>query len=251
MVLFVLFNEFGMSKSQWKQHPMDNKKCNFIAKLQKIGNVYMYTPKFYNYNKLNNKLIKQKFDNDFEFTLNELDISYHCKELYNNIKHMNDNFILISHSSGYLIAHKFAILYSDKVDYIIDINGGSTNSWYKSLMKEEKIKYIKKIKDKQLKLLFENLKNNIDVEISLKIIDNVVKYNLYKQYLTINSENVKCNILVFNNINDNKIETIDKFNYNNNLCIATNMMPFYFFNKDHFLYFDISKDILGVLVYLL
>lgn len=247
MVLFVLFNGGGLSEKQWKENPFGGKKTNFLTKLKKYGNIYTYTPIFYNYNKYNN-LDDNKYGKDIEFNIEDTDLENHCELIYNEIKKLDDFFILISHSRGHMMAYKFAIMYEKKVKAVINIDGGYTKNWYKSWLGSDKLYHIKKIKDKQLKSLFENIKNNVDITETIKVIDRVVKFNMFKQFSSIET-GINCDIYIFNNIlpNDSP-QNIDKFEYNNDMIKNNkNVKSFYYYDKDHFLYYDVPNDIIDVI----
>ena len=56
MIIFILFPGFGISEKQWKYEIIlknkkyELKKIEFLKNLKKIGKVFKYTPKAYNYN---------------------------------------------------------------------------------------------------------------------------------------------------------------------------------------------------------
>lgn len=245
MLLFILFNGDNMSAEQWKKHPHQNKKTGFLNKLKKLGDIYIYNPIFYNFNQFNNDIVNKKYGKKYDFTIKSIDLEKHCEDVYNNIIENYDEFILIAHSTGHIIAYKFAELYEKNVKAIININGGNTKEWYKTKLNQNEIYFFKKIKDKQLKSLFMNLKNNNQVQESVKVLNKVVMYNLYKQHSKL-EKCYACPIFIFNSINiDDKLNVLDKFKYNNEMCENTDAKSFYYINESTYLYFDIEKQIIN------
>jgi hypothetical protein len=245
MILFILFNQFCMSTEQWKKHPYQNKKTGFLNKLKKIGDIYIYNPIFYNFNQFNNGIVNKKYNTKYNFTIKSLDLEKHCEDVYNDVMEKYDEFVLISHSTGYIIAHKFAELYEKNVKGIINIDGGNTKEWYKMELGKNEMRFFKKVKDKQLKSLFLNLKNNVQVNESIRVLEKVVRYNLFKQYTKLKNQ-YSCPIYIFNNVDSkNELDMLDKFKYNNDFCEKNNARSFYYINKSDFLYIDIDKQIIN------
>ena len=79
MLLFILFNGNMMSTEQWKKHPFKNEKTKFLNKLKKLGDVYIYNPVFYNFNKFDNDIINKKYNDKYDFTLSSLNLDKHCE----------------------------------------------------------------------------------------------------------------------------------------------------------------------------
>jgi pimeloyl-ACP methyl ester carboxylesterase len=96
-ILFVLIPGFNSNKNVWGK--------KFLSKLEKIGDIYTYSPIFYKKTK---------------FSENDLTLKNHCEQLYKNITLKNNQkIILISHSIGSYFAYQFAKLY--KKDVILSI----------------------------------------------------------------------------------------------------------------------------------
>lgn len=182
MVLFILFNGGGLSKEQWYKNPFTQTKTSFVSKLKKLGNVYAYNPIFYNFNQFTNKFSSSGYDKEFTFKLSDLQLKAHCEKLYDDVKNIDSKFFLISHSRGHMIALKFAELYELKITGFINIDGGYSNEWYLEWLKQDKIKELKKITNNDLKNLFGKLENKTDIESTVRSLDQIVKYHMFKQY---------------------------------------------------------------------
>lgn len=245
MVLFILFNDIGMSVEQWKKHPRDSsKKTSFLTKLKKFGEIFVYNPVFYNFNEFNSEIINKKYSDNFKFTIKCMNLQEHCKKLFTQVYPIDSEFILISHSLGYLVTHVFAEMFPDNVKGIININGGCTKDKIKTWLSQEKIQHIKKIKDRELNQLFANLESKKLVNESISLLDQIVKYNILKQFNSIPNE-LKCPIYIFTNIKPkNELEVLDKFNFVNEMSsLNDNIKAYFFLDKSDFLYFDIDKKI--------
>lgn len=250
MVLFILFNAEGMSVNQWKIHPYNSSiKTNLINKLKKYGEVFVYNPIFYNFNRFDTTIKNHKYNKDYEFNLKMINIEEHCKKIFSEVYKNDKEFILISHSIGYIFAYYFAFLYKKNVKAIININGCHTKDYYKKWLDQNKIQYVKKIKDKNLKELFSNLEEGKMVKESIEILNQIVKYNIYKQFILLNNiENeIKCPIILFYSVNcKNSIDTMEKFKLSNYLMnLNNNAKVYYYLDKSDFLYFEINKEIIN------
>lgn len=252
MVLFIFFNSIGCSVEQWKKNPYDGSiKSTLINKIKKIGNVYLYNPIFYNFNSFDSQIVNSKYSEEYEFTIDSLNIEKHCEKLFEKVCELDSQFVLISHDLGFIFAHIFATLYEKYVVGIININGAYTKNWFKFWLDKDKMEYIKKIKNKELNMLFENLKLGKKITETIKLLEYVVKYNLFKQYYKFCSDtnmSFDCEIMCFINTetqNNNNLEIIDKFNFCNKLNVSnSNVKIFNYLDKSNFIYFDIEKDII-------
>lgn len=245
MVLFIFFNDIGLSIEQWKKHPFDSSvKSTLLSKLKKFGDTFVYNPVFYNFQNYNCSMVSKKYNENYKFSIKQVDLEEHCKKLFTEVYPLDDEFILISHSAGYLFSHTFANMYADNVKAIININGGFTKEWIKLWLTKEQIQFIKKIKDRDLNELFDNLEKNRLIPETLKLLDQIVKYNIFKQYNTIEHK-LNCPIYIFTNIDTKyQLETLDKFKFNNDISKLNEQTKTYFFlDKSDFLYFDIDKQI--------
>lgn len=252
MVLFILFNSDGNSVEQWKRHPYnDSIKTTLLTKLKKLGNVYIYNPIFYNFNKFNPNFNNTNYNNNFKFTLESIDLEEHCQKLFEEVYKTDDQFILISHGNGFMIAHAFANLYNDNVYGLINIDGCMSKDLLKTWLDQDKLEFIKKIKKRELQVLFENLESNINVSDTVNLLNFVVKYHIYKQYYKsyIDNDYFDCDVVLFVNINPlNNLETLDKFKFCNDIVLNNeNVKVFSYLEKSNYLYFDIEKDIVNVI----
>lgn len=248
MVLFIFFNSDGHSVEQWKKNPYDESiKSSLSTKIKKYGESYFYNPLFYNFNKFNPLIINSKYSKDYEFTIESINLEMHCKKLFEEVYKLDSQFILISHGAGFMLAHVFANLYEDNVFGIINIDGGITKDFLKIWLDQDKIDYVKKIKNRELDMLFENLESNKNITETVNLLNFVVKYNIYKQYYKsyVDLNCFDCEILIFSNVNPkNNLETLDKFKFCNEMSLSNdNIKVLHYLEKNNFLYFDIEKDI--------
>lgn len=248
MVLFIFFNSDGDSIEQWKSNPYDKSiKSSILTKIKKYGQVYLYNPIFYNFNKFNKSIINSKYSPEYKFTLDSTNLETHCNKLFEKVYRLDTQFILISHGTGYILAHVFANLYEEHVHGMINIDGGFAKDWFKRWLDLDKIEFIKKIKTKELATLFENLENNKNITNTVNLLNFIVKYHIFKQYYKsyCDSNTFDFQIVCFNNINpNNNLETIDKFNFCNSMVVSNeNIKILNYLEKSEFLYFYIEKDI--------
>jgi len=133
--MFIMFPGFGRGKQQWNQHQSTGKHIKFIQELSKLGEVFTYTPIFYNvFYYLNNKH-GHFYESSLDFTLNDLNIINHCRFIYEQVKNFEGKFILISHSIGNYFLYKFAELFRDRCLFSIVLDGS------KIFPKEDSIHY--------------------------------------------------------------------------------------------------------------
>jgi len=258
-IIFVFINGGGLTKNQWYNHPYKNNsiwlerndekyKTNLISKIKKFGKVYLYTPKF--------NISIEDIKNDKTFTIQDIDLNYHCKQLYKKIKNYQKIF-LISHSRGWIIAKYFISYHSKKICGYINIDGGETVEYYKDRLKIWEKDY-GHINDTKLIELFQKIKNND--EKSYNILSQFVKYKIYKQDLENNYNYKNINMIILNNIyNDEEISISDKeyidstlkskFAYNKQFEHNKKIKSIYYVGKTHFLYFynDVISDIIDII----
>jgi|SaaInlStandDraft_5_1057022.scaffolds.fasta_scaffold63694_2 hypothetical protein len=252
MVLFILFNYDKCSIEQWKTDQYDkSKKSSFINKLKRIGNVYEYNPIFYNFNKFNRGILNEKYSDNYKFSLDSINLENHCNKIFDDVKEIDSTFILISGSNGYIFAHTFALLYEDYVSAIININGGHSKDKIEQWLYQDKIGYISKIKNGELKKLFENLDRKYQVNETICLLNNVVMYNIFKQYLKAYNklQQLSCDIIIFTNlISSDHLLMLDKLKFCNEISKKnTNVKIFNYLDKHQYLHFDIEKDILDII----
>lgn len=249
MVLFILFNEIGMSVNQWKVHPFDESiKTTLLSGLKKFGDVFVYNPIFYNFQHFNVKILNGVYNDNYKFSIKDINLDDHCKKLFTEVYKLDTDFIVISHGYGYIIANAFVNAYSEHVKGIVNINGGNTKEWLKAWLSQEKVTFLKKIKDKELNDLYKNLDKKNNISDIINLLNNIVQYNIIKQSQPIQNKITNIPIFIFTNvITKNGLETLDKFKYCNELVqLHENVKCFYFLDKSDFLYFEISKQILEI-----
>lgn len=249
MVVFILFNSDGHSIDQWKKNPYDESiKSNLLTKLKKLGEVYLYNPIFFNFNQFNTLITNAKYSKEYIFNIDALNLDYHCGKLFEDVYKIDQQFILICHKSSFMMAHVFASKYEENVYGIINIDGGMSKDWIKKWLDNEKIESIKKIKQKELDILFKNFSENNNVDETINLLNFVIKYHIYKQYYKLYSDDniFDFPIIIFTNINpQNNLETLDKFKFLNEMTKNNNdVKSFLYLKKSNFLYFDIEKDII-------
>ena len=161
-ILFVLIPGFNSNKNVWGK--------KFLSKLEKIGDIYTYSPIFYKKTK---------------FSENELNLKNHCEQLYKDIKLKNKKkIILISHSIGSYFAYQFAKLYKNYIILSIMLEPAFMGIVGKERLGDDRfIEFDKEIK-----------KNNYTIEKLIKdknfdILNKIVRHLLIKQ--------VPCNIKKF------------------------------------------------------
>lgn len=241
-MLFIVFNGGGLTKEQWIKHPYENMKSKLINKLKKLGKVYLYTPNF-----------TFTAGTQYSFNLSNLDIEKHCKKIYNIVSKLDNEFIIISHSRGWMFSHVFIKLYNKQIKGYINCDGGYTDNYFKNYLKINK-KY-SKIKDDQLMDYLYKFNTNSDKTAKSEI-SNIVTYNIFKQYKKTHiDKKYKFNWFILNNIHNNseinlsmddyvKSTLDDKLKFNDTLEKYDNITSMYFVNKSHFLYFYLEDLIL-------
>lgn len=255
-LIFVFFNGGGLTDKQWFEHPYKNKdkwldrtneneKTDLIEKIKQFGDVYLYTPVFY--------MTQEDATKGKTFSLKDLDLINHCKELYEKIKD-HKRIFLISHSRGNILAKFFCSIYNDKVIGYINIDGGESPEWYKKYFSklDDKYKSFKIMNDTKLNDLFNDEKNNYNV------ISQFVKFSIYKQSYELKYEfnDIKKMIILNNIYNDTEIKITDqsyvkdtlmsKIDFNKQFENNKNVKSIYYVGKSHYLYFydDVVDDII-------
>ena len=258
-IIFLFFNGGGLTEKQWFYHPYKNKdfwlkrsnekhKTKLISKIKKIGDVYLYTPIFYS--------TKEDIVNGATFSVKDMDLNDHCKELYNKIKNYKKIFI-ISHSRGWILAKFFISLYNKKIIGYINIDGGESINFYNEHLKKWKEKF-GHINDHTLTKLFKKIKEGDNT--SYNIVSGFVKYIIYKQDFEFKYNYKNINMTILNNIyNDEETsirdtEYIDtavmsKLTYNKQFENNKNIKSIFYVGKTHFLYFydQVVIDIIDII----
>jgi len=240
-MLFIFFNG-GLTSEQWYTHPYEeNIKTDLINQIEKLGKIYLYDPIFYTKK---------------GFTIDDLNLINHCKSLYDTVKDISNEYFLISHSRGHILAHIFISLYGKHVKGFINIDGGSPELGHLNILSADNIKYENTTND-DLEVMFNDIKNN-NKEAKSKL-SNIVKYFMYKQYNAIIIYfNFDFPVYILNNIYHNdeinlnmddyvKTTLIDKIKFNEQFSKNKNVKSIYYVNKTHFLYFGMEEDILDMI----
>lgn len=186
MIIFILFPGFGVSEKQWehkiitKNNKYIKTKINFLKKLKNLGKVYTYTPKIHDimgYYWTTADLDKTKkysslFKKPVPMSLDDINIDKECKRIYKLLtekyKKEKLQFVPIGHSLGSHFALHFSNLYSSKCLKMIFLDASFItsklgNNLYKDDTELTKIK-AKDISNDNLKLIFNNMVNNIKKE---------------------------------------------------------------------------------------
>jgi len=258
--LFIFFNGGGATKDMW--YEFQGSKTNILDKVSKLGDIYIYNP----ITTITKDILKKfkKNNDDFIFTMADIDFVKHSKNLYNEVSEKHTKFFLISHSRGYMYANIFASLYSKHILGYINIDGGKPLEEYKLYLKDNKNKYDnitdKMLLDYQKELKLSNSKKTKEL---VKLLSNIVTYYQYKQYKkTIIKYNFPTYIL--NNIYDDDEVNITmndyvnttlkwKFDYNKEVSNNKNVKHIWYVGKKHwlFVYPDVENDIIGIITKIL
>jgi len=174
--LFIFIGGYGMASQLWNYNLLTMEKTNFLNKIKKFGDTYIYYPKFYNikyFTESNNK-IKKFYKNDMDFTLDDINYKKESKYIYNNIGNYS-NYIIICTSIGIHYAIELSKLLTNCKIIGIEASSVGKNAkikFNKTLHEYEK-KY-KKYTNKDLNKL-KNDKNyqEIDNLITAKMISNI------------------------------------------------------------------------------
>jgi len=179
MVLFILFPGFGESHKYWEYKIQKSnkkyklKKLNFLQQLKKIGKVYVYTPKVYNFLYYDTgpssgwedyaKIYCNLFKKPSQITLDDINIDKECKRIYKLLKNKNEKFVPMGHSIGSWFAFHFSNLYPSKCLNTIFLDGSyiiqnNLNTHFKEKVKKTKLK---EITNNNLKLLYEIIIQNV------------------------------------------------------------------------------------------
>lgn len=146
MIIYILFPGFGISEKQWKYEIIlknkkyELKKIEFLKNLKKIGKVFKYTPKAYNYNYYlaskkrpyedGQKLYQDLFEKPEKIKLDDININKECVRIYEYIKNESKykyekeiKFIPIGHSIGSWFCLHFSNIYKSECLKIILFDG--------------------------------------------------------------------------------------------------------------------------------
>ena len=229
MIIFILFNGFGVSEKEWeyKIEKKNNKyvkvKTDFIKKLKKLGKVYTYTPKIHNimnYYFTNKDLELTKIYNWFykkpvPITLDDINIDKECKRIYkllnNKYKKEKIQFIPVGHSIGSYFALHFSNLYPSKCLKMVFLDPSSITSEASYERIKDRLKKVKSkdISNNNLKFLFDKMMENLKEDrfkFNKKInyyIDKMTYITIVYYYKTMKKElngKIKVPLISFRNI---------------------------------------------------
>ena len=228
------------------------KKTNLISKIQKFGKVFLYDPIFYLTDLTVGKFRKK--DAAYMFTFQDLDLTYHCEKIYNEIADNKDIF-LISHSRGYMIAHVFASLYSKYIRGYINLDGGKPDEEYELYL--EKNSELDTISEKHLFEIFGELKKGMNYKENISMISKIVHYQMYKQYKKTNVD-FDFPVYIMNNIYhdeeinikmDDYVKTtlLNKIKFNMKYKLNPNVKEIWYVGKTHWFYIDTVDDIIEII----
>jgi hypothetical protein len=258
-----MFPGFGVSKKGWDTHYEKGTdsyvKTDFISKLKKMGTVYFHEPLYHNI-KYYIKNYKSKFlyDENIDFTKENLDVSKECEKVYEKIKDFNGMFIPIGHSIGAYFLYCFQKKYSSRCLFSVIIDGSPLGPISQTLNDEKKlypkIEKYQKYDDVMINKLKEKLYKND--EKALRKLADIAFYNIFKyKEITNKAEKFNKPLIEFYNIdikddkkslkkdhflNLNRIKEIEYFKKHNNDYVAIA-----FINKTHYPhYIDESREII-------
>jgi len=255
-ILFIFFNGGGADKNMW--YEFQGKKTNILSKIKKIGKIYLYNPS----TTLTDEKINEfkKSDSSYIFTLSDVNITNHCKNLYDDVSKISNKFFLISHSRGYMFANVFSKLYNKNTIGYINIDGGKPKCEYEEYLKINKNKY-DNITNEYILLLQLELKKSDEKRTKQieKELSNIINYFTFKQYKkTIWKYNFP--VYILNNIYDDdeinicmddyvKTTLKNKFDYNKQLESNSNVKSIWYVGKKHWLFVfeEIENDIIDII----
>ena len=254
-MIFIFFNGGGLSYDQWFKHPYDEKTTDIVEKINKLGKVFMYNPVFY----INENDVEQfqKSENEYIFKMKDLDLVKHCKKINDMVKNY-DNYFLISHSRGWIVADVFMSMYGSKISGYINLDGGETRESASRRVAEWPLEY-GMVNDEQLLQYFNEIKNNINVEKNLVILGKIGKYHVYKQYSEIiNLVQNTFPIYILNNIyNDDEVNIkmqdyvattlLEKIEYNAEFKENKNIHSIWYVGFTHYFYFEKTDEIIEII----
>ena len=254
-MLFIFFNGGSMPKDAWYIHPFENLQTNFVDKIKKFGDVYLYNPVYNNFHKYNTKPFgntnKYKYGKNIYFKLDDLNLENHSKSIYEKVKNNKPPYILVAHSRGVMDALTFAKMYPNKVAGIFIIDGAELSdefmNWYFNKWKGQ-FDDMDNIKLKQLlDIIKEKYDKGEDNSEEVKFLNNFVKYKYFEQYKDI-PLNFNVPVTMFVNFEDaDKAEHERKKKWYQELkkLNGDNLKVIEFHNKTHFLYFTETDRIVN------
>jgi len=200
-IVIVLFGGSFSSKVRW-QYAFEGKstlrKIDFMDELKKIGNVYSFNYEHFNLNyyanspnkeeaKMWKKIIDkyQYFNENIDFSIEDLDYKNICSKTYNIIKNMygdNKKYIVIGHSYGGSLALLFSKLYKNECILCCCLdNPPYVEEFYKEHNENDNKNILEKYKNnKDLQNSLDIVKKTKDQEIRNNEIDNLFKFIMYK-----------------------------------------------------------------------
>lgn len=256
-MLIIFFNGGGLSCDQWFNHPYeDGLKTDFVYQFKQICSTYLYDPIFYLEPSLIEKFRTEK--RKCVFTIRDVDIKQHCKDLYDKVSILSDKYILISHSRGFMFATVFAQLYKDRVCGFLNIDGGYSSQKYEAYIEILKSQLPEKIDDILLEKISVSIRNNDDqCTQNIKILKDIGKLLCFSQHKDVDMMKLQVPTIILNNIehnseinldmNDYVADTLkDKIEFNERLSANKFIESRYFVNKTHFMYFGMEEYIINI-----
>jgi len=193
MVLFILFPGHNLPSSKIWEMSMDDKmiKSNFIKELKKLGKVYKYVNNVYKVRNIPpaspkiEKFIKHFREKADKLKIEQFDINLECKKIYNNIKKIKDDIIVIGHSLGGLYANHFSKLYPKRVKKIILIESVKLIPKYQIIKVDNKYKRITKTKIEKIE---KNILSNINIDENMEYLDKLIWYKSFQYQKKLNGK---------------------------------------------------------------
>ena len=262
-IMFIMFPGFGVSKKGWDTHYEKSTdsyvKTDFISKLKKMGSVYFHEPLYHNIKHyVKNYKSKFLYDENIDFTKENLDVSKECEKVYEKIKDFDGMFIPIGHSIGSYFLYCFQQKYPSRCLFSVIIDGSSLGPIEQTLNDAKKlypkIEKYEKYDDIMINKLKEKLYKND--ERAFKKLEDITIYNIFKyKEITKKAEKFNKPLIGFYNLkikddkksfkkdhfsNLRKINQIEHFKKHNN-----DYVDIVFINKTHYPhYIDESKEII-------
>lgn len=217
-ILFIMFPGKGGSKNDWNDSSCTD-NC-LIKKLEKIGEIYTFTPLYNNiwyyasgyWNDKTSEYYGRRdelFDQNVNFDLDYFNVENFCKNIYENVKHFNGKFILIGHSIGAIYVYKFSDMYRDRCLFSVLFDGSmiGNNSLKNHIGKQTLKEWLDEhnsfdnMTNEELQHILSLVKQ--DDKKSIQLINNLTYYMIQKQQNRNDIIKLSIPFISFRNIKNN------------------------------------------------
>jgi hypothetical protein len=220
--LFIFIGGYGMAPELWNYNLLTMEKTNFLNKIEEIGDVYKYYPKFYNiqYYLKKNEKIKNFYDNDIEFNIDDINFKKESQYIYDDVNKLSkyDRYIIICTSIGIHYAIELSKLLTNCI--VISIEGShigkNARIKFEKTLQDYESKYKNYTNEDLKKLIKDNNYDEIDNLIGAKMVSNI-DFDFKK----FDCPNLHFQNLIIEDSNSINLETETKNNEKNMLKINT------------------------------